>query len=257
MIAIHRIPAFRDNYIWLIAFGAAPNRQAAVVDPGEAAPVLDALRQYNLQLAAILVTHHHADHVGGIADLLATQTVPVYGPAREPIPHRTHPLTEGDRVELGELGLDVIDVPGHTPGHIAYVGPTMLFCGDTLFGAGCGGLFGGTAAQLHKSLNKIAKLPKEINVYCAHEYTLANLGFARLVEPGNPAVLARAAEARAARAQGRATVPSTLAVELETNPFLRCEVSDVIAAAQREANTPLRQSEEVFTVLRKWKDSLA
>jgi hydroxyacylglutathione hydrolase len=254
MIDIHAIPAFSDNYIWLIRFG---DRQAAVVDPGEAEAVLRTLREQNLTLAAILITHHHWDHVGGIEVLRGHFPVPVYGPASEQIPQLSHPCRDGDRIDLDDLHLAVMEVPGHTASHIAYYGHDALFCGDTLFAAGCGRLFGGTAAQLYDSLNKISQLPINTYVYCAHEYTLANLKFARAVEPENSDIRHREETAQVKRSQGEATVPSQLALELKTNPFLRCHVKEVITATQGFAGREPKDAAEVFKVLRYWKDSFA
>ena len=221
MIRILPVRAFRDNYIWLITAGDSGN--AAVVDPGDAAPVLDALQAHGLRLCAILITHHHADHTGGVRQLLAGQQVPVYGPARESIPGMDHALQDGDTVTLEELQLEfrVLDVPGHTAGHIAYYGHDCLFAGDTLFMAGCGRLFEGSAEQMHASLQKLLALPPQTRVYCAHEYTLANLRFAAAVEPGNDAVAQRTGASEALRARDNPTVPGSLEQERLTNPFLR------------------------------------
>jgi len=230
--------------------------QAAAVDPGDAAPVLAWLARERLALSAILVTHHHPDHVGGIEALLAAHPVPVYGPRGEAIPGRTHAVVEGDRVALAGLGaaFTVLEVPGHTRGHIAYYRPGTLFCGDTLFACGCGRLFEGTAEQMHASLGKLAALPGDTRIYCAHEYTLANIRFARAVEPGNAALSQREARDRARREAGVPTLPSTLAEELATNPFLRCEDSAVAAAARARdaavASDPIR----VFAAIREWKN---
>ncbi|MFN7779748.1 MAG: hydroxyacylglutathione hydrolase [Betaproteobacteria bacterium] len=250
-MAIEPIPAFADNYIWLLTQGD----RAAVVDPGDAAPVLDALRARQLRLAAILVTHHHGDHGGGVP-ALATPGVPVYGPAGETIPGRTHALVEGDAIEVLGTEFQVLDVPGHTGGHIAYYARDMqaLFCGDTLFAAGCGRLFEGTPAQMVGSLAKLAALPPATRVYCAHEYTLANLRFARAVEPDNAALAARSERCAALRASGTPTVPSTLAEELATNPFLRCEVAAVRAAAERIDAGTAAGPVATFAALRAWKN---
>ena len=246
------IRAFQDNYIWCIQRG----NRAAVVDPGDAAPVLAHLDANGLQLAAIITTHHHADHVGGNTALLAKYNVPVFGPAGERIPGITRKLIEGDLIEVPEIGLqlEVIDVPGHTAGHIAYFGAGLLFCGDTLFSSGCGRLFEGTAAQMQASLAKLAALPPETLVYCAHEYTLANLKFAAAAEPGNAAVRARALAARAALDRGHPSVPSTLETELAANPFLRTREPALIDAASRFAGQALASQVEVFAALRVWKD---
>ncbi|MDA8382101.1 MAG: hydroxyacylglutathione hydrolase [Betaproteobacteria bacterium] len=252
MLHIEPIPAFRDNYIWLLKNG----RRAAVVDPGDAQPVLEALRRDDLTLVAIVNTHHHADHVGGNAALTRIHPVPVYGPAREPIPALTHPVDNGDQVQIPQLDLvlSVLGVPGHTLGHIAYYGANSLFCGDTLFGCGCGRLFEGTAAQMHASLNALATLPDDTRVYCAHEYTAANIRFARQVEPDNAALKDREAMVAALRAAGQPTLPSTVGLERRTNPFLRCGEPAVSASAARHAGTVLADTAGVFAALRAWKD---
>lgn len=256
MIPAIPVPAFRDNYIWLLplAGGAGQDARVAVVDPGAAAPVLAVLERLGLEAVAILVTHHHPDHIDGIPELLRHRRIPVYGPAGGPTPMVDHPLREGDSVRLGALDLRVIAVPGHTLDHIAYYAPGTLLCGDTLYSAGCGRLFEGTPAQMYESLRKISLLPDNTEFFCAHEYTEANLGFALAVEPGNHALHTRLAEVRRLRAEGRPSLPSSLALERRTNPFLRCGEPEVAAAAARRAGKPLREELEVFTVLRGWKD---
>ena len=246
------IRAFKDNYIWCLRRGTL----AAVVDPGDAAPVFDYLRSEGLQLTAILNTHHHADHVGGNTDLLSKYNVPIFGPARENIPGVTRKLAEGDEIEVPGIGvrLRVLDIPGHTAGHIACHGDGVLFCGDTLFSCGCGRLFEGTPAQMHASLSKLANLPGETLVYCGHEYTLANLRFAEAAEPGNPALAERRSAARAALDRGNPTLPSTIAVERATNPFLRVREAALVTSASRFAGRSLTSPVEVFAALRKWKD---
>lgn len=254
MMNIQAIPAFEDNYIWLIPFD---DSRAAVVDPGDATPVITTLTQQGLTLEAILITHHHGDHTGGIRELLRHYPeATVYGPANEQIPHLDKPLQDGDSVTLGEFKLATLDVPGHTPGHIAYYGEGVLFCGDTLFTAGCGRLFGGTAQQLHQSLNKIKKLPINTLVYCAHEYTLSNLGFAQVAEPNNPRILERRLIEEQKRQRGEATVPAPLALELETNPFLRCSEPEIKAGCEQFCGKPLNSEADIFGILRYWKDTL-
>ncbi|MCW5595444.1 MAG: hydroxyacylglutathione hydrolase [Rhodocyclaceae bacterium] len=254
---IQALRAFEDNYIWLLRDG----HRAVVVDPGDEAPVLQYLAGQDASLAAILLTHHHGDHTGGVAGLLARKQVPVFGPAGESIAGITHPLREGDTVVLpgSQDRLQVMEVPGHTQGHIAYYGifkgQGALFCGDTLFGCGCGRLFEGTADQMWTSLNKLAALPGDTLAYCAHEYTQSNVRFALAVEPGNAALLARAAQVAELRAANLPTVPFTLGEELETNPFLRSGQPDVAAAAERHCGTRLPGANAVFAVLREWKNS--
>lgn len=246
------IRAFEDNYIWLLHNG----QHAVAIDPGEASPVLAALEHHGLQLGAILITHRHGDHVEGIAGLLERSPVPVFGPAREHIPGLTHPIGEGDIIELPDIAvpLKVLDVPGHTAGHVAYYGGNSLFCGDTLFACGCGRIFEGTPQQMYASLQKLARLPDDTAVYCAHEYTLSNIRFAKAVEPGNQALLERETRDKAAVAAGRPTLPSTIALENLTNPFLRCEDPQVIQSASRYTGKALLNPVEVFTALRQWKD---
>ncbi len=248
------IPAFRDNYIWLLRRGAS----AVVVDPGDAAPVATMLEREGLRLVAILITHHHADHQGGVSDLVARaggHPVAVYGPAAESITGLTHALTGGEQVRIPEIDavFTVLAVPGHTIGHLAYVSGRRLFCGDTLFGAGCGRLFEGTPAQMFASLEVIAALPDDTEVHCAHEYTEMNLRFAQAVEPENPAVRDRVAMARGLREAGRSTVPSTLALERATNPFLRCREPAVLAAALGRG-CPTADPVSVFAAIRAWRN---
>jgi len=256
MLQVRPIQAFEDNYIWLVQ--AADNPAVAIVDPGDAEPVLGALERDALEPVAILITHHHADHTGGVASLLRRYDLPVYGPANERIPGLSHPVREGDHVLLEALGANftVLDVPGHTRGHVAFYGHGMLFCGDTLFTGGCGRLFEGSAAQMHASLSKIRALPDDTLVYCAHEYTLANLKFALIAEPDNEALTQRMDEARRQREKGLATVPSTLGLEKRTNPFLRSDVPGITAAAERFAGFRLIGGAEVFGAVRHWKDTL-
>jgi hydroxyacylglutathione hydrolase len=257
MEPVLHVPAFQDNYIWLIR-GRSPD-QVAIVDPGDAAPVLAALAARRLTPVAILCTHHHGDHVGGVAELLAHFSVPVYGPAHERIAGVSHPLDEGARVTLPDLGLDfgVLDIPAHTAGHIAYHGGGLLFCGDTLFSAGCGRLFEGSAAQMAQSLAKLAALPDDTAVYCGHEYTAANLRFALTVEPDNRTAHAHLAQVLVWRAADRPSLPSTIGLERRINPFLRTHEPAVRAAAERHAGRALAAPVEVFGVLRAWKDGFS
>lgn len=255
MLQISPIPAFDDNYIWLVRRPGVAS--CAVVDPGDEAPVLERLAADGLELTAILATHKHGDHVGGIAGLKARfPRAQVYGPAGEPIPLRNVALRDGDRITLP--GLDarfaILGVPGHTEDHIAYLGEGALFCGDALFAMGCGRVFSGTHEQLHDSLQRLAALPPDTLVYCAHEYTEANLGFAKWVEPENVELICRGAEVRQARSRGEPTVPSVIALERATNPFLRVTEPKVIAAAERWAGRRLKTGAEVFRAVRTWKD---
>jgi hydroxyacylglutathione hydrolase len=255
MLSVLAVPAFEDNYLWLIH----DQTHAAVVDSGDAAPILAALEAHNLSLAAILLTHHHADHVGGVGDLLTKFHVPVYGPRNESIAGVTHSLHEGDAVTIPELGLhlSVLDVPGHTRGHIAYVAKEQgwLFCGDTLFAGGCGRLFEGTPEQMVGSLAKLAALPDTTQVYCAHEYTLSNLRFARAAEPANAALSERLLTEQAKRDRGEPTVPSTIGLEKATNPFLRYREDAIAEQLIKAKMVSSREPIAVFAALRQWKNS--
>ena len=244
--------AFKDNYIWVLRNG----RHAVAVDPGDAQPVLEYLQRERLELCAILATHHHQDHVGGIAHLRAHAAVPVYGPRGETIAALTHPVGEGDMVDVPLLGLrfSVLEIPGHTRGHIAYYGANSLFCGDTLFACGCGRLFEGTAEQMVDSLSKLAALPEKTLVYSGHEYTLANINFAKTVEPDNEELLARAGDEAQKRRQDQPTLPSTIGREKQTNPFLRCTQAAVIAAANTYLGTQVADPVQVFAAIRQWKN---
>jgi hydroxyacylglutathione hydrolase len=254
MIEIIPVPAFRDNYIWLIQNTRTHN--IAIVDPGDAAPVIATINRLQLVPTAILITHHHHDHIDGIDELLQYYPVPVYGPANESIPGMTRPLHDGDTITLTELDLkfEILKVPGHTRSHIAYYGDDKLFIGDTLFMAGCGRLLGGTAEQLYHSLDRVAKLPNTTELYCTHEYTLANLLFAHAVEPHNSDIAARQTVCKKLREKNMPTVPGRLECEKTTNPFLRANVPAVISSAEKFAGHQLENAIEVFTCLRKWKD---
>ncbi len=257
-LTVVAVPAFRDNYLWLLHDGC----NAAVIDPGDAAPILAALDAHKLSLTAILLTHHHADHIGGVPALLRRAKVPVYGPRADGIAAVELPLAEGDRVAVPglDLSLRVLDVPGHTLGHIAYVREggeaPWLFCGDTLFAGGCGRLFEGTPGQMASSLAKLAALPDATLVFCAHEYTLANLRFAQAVEPGNRALRERIAGETAKRERGIPTVPSTVGLEKATNPFLRSEQPEIIASLRRAGRLePGAGPGAAFAALRAWKNT--
>jgi len=251
-ISITAIPAFSDNYIWLIEGGGPA---CAVVDPGDHAPVLAALEEKGLELRHILLTHHHPDHVGGVRTLARRFSASVTGPQDPRVGQVDRAVSEGDVADLPELGLAfrVIEVPGHTSSHIAYHGHGALFCGDTLFSIGCGRLFEGTATQMQDSLDKLAALPPETLVYCAHEYTRSNCAFALEVEPDNADLQERARAVKAARARGEITLPSTLAGELAANPFMRTRQPAVVAAARR-IDPDAAPGSATMAAIRAWKD---
>jgi hydroxyacylglutathione hydrolase len=248
------LPAFADNYIWMLDDGA----RAIVVDPGEPGPVAEALDARRLELAAILMTHHHADHVGGVDALRSRLKGPVFGPAHESVPQPSIGLQEGETAHALGLTFEVLDIPAHTAGHIAFVnrtgaGEPIVFCGDTLFSAGCGKLFEGTAVQMYGSLGKLAMLADATRVCCGHEYTLSNLKFAHAVEPENEEIVRRTEECQALRAAGRPTLPSTIGRERRINPFLRCAEPAVIAAA-RAHGAASESGSDVLAALRTWKN---
>lgn len=251
---LHPLPAFADNYIWTLTDDAS---QVLIVDPGEAGPVRDFLRD-GLQPAAILLTHHHADHIGGTAELLETwPNLPVIAPQDERIRHTTRIVGQGDTVEVGQWRLDVLEIPGHTLTHIAFHGHGVVFCGDTLFSLGCGRLFEGTPAQMRASLTKLASLPPETRICCGHEYTVNNSRFASVVEPGNLTLRRRSEEARTMRDRGLPTLPSTLADELAANPFLRVDAPEVRQSLRARLGREPIDSVEAFAELRRWKDGFA
>ena len=256
MIKVTGIPSFKDNYIWLIGNEQTPH--VAVVDPGDAQVVIDACEQRGLTPCALLITHHHWDHTTGIEALAARYHIPVYGPTHEDIAGVTHPLQQDDQVILPEINAQstALDTPGHTAGHISYYGHGSLFCGDTLFACGCGRLFNGTPEQMQHSLQKIAQLPDNTLVYCAHEYTLDNIKFARVAEPENQQLIQRQQETEQLRRQGQPTVPSLLALEKQTNPFLRWAQPTLVAAAEAFTGKPLTTPVQIFTAVRHWKDQL-
>ena len=256
MLNITAIPAFSDNYIWLLQ--RTGSKSVVIVDPGETRRMLRLIDEQGLEPVALLITHHHPDHTGGIAKLLQRfPNMPVYGPAHESIPGITQRLQQDDRIYINELDLSfqILDVPGHTRGHIAYYGHEVLFCGDTVFACGCGYLFEGTPEQMTESLKKIAALPPPTKLYCSHEYTLDNIGFARWVEPDNADLLQRDDDDMALQEKGIPTVPTTLELELKTNPFLRYREPAVIQAAEKFLGRKAVSDAEVFAAIRRWKDT--
>lgn len=256
MISVEPISAFSDNYIWLIR--RSDSSCVTIVDPGDATPVLKKCQAENLQIESILITHHHSDHIGGVAAIKsAFPDAIVYGPASEQIPMIGVKLGEGDVVSLPGPGVEytVMDVPGHTAGHIAYYGNGQLFCGDTLFACGCGRVLGGSLSTLCQSLQKIAALPATTMAYCAHEYTLDNIGFAKWVEPNNPDLLQREKDDFSKIDQDLPTVPSLIGIEQQTNPFLRFHLPDVKNRVEKQFGRPLATDCDVFSALRTWKDS--
>jgi hydroxyacylglutathione hydrolase len=259
-LSVYPIPAFNDNYIWALHNGT----QCVVVDPGDAAPVRDYLAHNALSLSAILITHHHRDHTGGLQELLAGNDVQVYGPPGGHIPGINRPVGDQDEIRvLDSLLMRVIAVPGHTLDHIAYFAPPsspdvqpLLFCGDTLFAAGCGRIFEGTPEMMYQSLQKLATLPQDTLVYCAHEYTLNNLRFAAMAEPDNRDIAQRIETDSAKRQRKQPTLPSNIGIELRTNPFLRCHTESLGRHIAAHSQLPEGHSrEQLFAELRRWKDS--
>ena len=248
ILQISPIPAFEDNYIWLLRCGS----HAVVVDPGDSVPVIEALKTLSLTLDAILITHHHSDHIGGVSELLERWPAKVYAPKRGSYAFPHTAVAENDVVKLDtiNLSLSVMEVPGHTLDHAAYYGANYLFCGDTLFGAGCGRLFEGTPVQMYNSLQRLAELPKETAVYCTHEYTEHNLRFARTLDVNNPALAARQAAAATIRAVNQPTLPSSIGLELATNPFLRCDTNAIQLASSAKSTNPV----EVFAAIREMRN---
>ncbi len=252
MLKLHAIEAFEDNYIWALA---DTDGRAVIVDPGDAAPVFAAIAE-GLHPVAILLTHHHPDHIGGAEQLLQRYPVPCYAPVEPRIGCATHRVGHGDRFAIPELGLrfETIEVHGHTSSHVAFVGGGIAFCGDTLFSLGCGRMFEGTPEQMLASLDRLAALPPGTRVCCGHEYTLSNGAFASVIEPDNLALHERLREARALREAGQPSVPSMIASELACNPFLRVDTPTVRGAVEHHLGTPCADRVDVFGALRRWKD---
>ena len=260
MIRINPIPALESNYFWLIQ-PDQHERDAFIVDPGDATPVLEYMRREGLELKAILVTHHHRDHISGIAELKAQFHIPVYGRQSERIPQVTHPLVPGQAIQLDKMRFEVMDVSGHTLDHIAYffpgdaLQPPSLFCGDALFAGGCGRRFEGSAETMWESLERLARLPDETLVFCAHEYTVDNLGFAADIEPDNRELIARLEQVKQLRHRNMPTLPSAIGIEKRTNPFLRCHLPQVQKAVENLTGETCQTPAQVFGALRRLKDN--
>ena len=254
-IQVQPILAFKDNYIWCLINDET--NHCIIVDPGEAKPVLAFLKRSNLSLDAIFITHHHWDHTNGIKAILRDRSVPVFGPTKEKIAGVSNPVDEGDTVELSNwpITFKVLAIPGHTLGHIAYYGDNFLFCGDTLFSAGCGRLFEGTAEQMLDSLNKLSQLPDETRIYCGHEYTLNNLNFAQMLEPSNAHVKEYLERVRELRQKNLPSLPCILATERRVNPFLRCGETEILSRVERHRGKKFSSPAEAFTYLRQWKNN--
>lgn len=252
---IIQVPCLRDNYAYLVV--CEKTHKAAIVDPSESEPVIEKVQQEGVNLVAILNTHHHRDHTGGNTGLLEHYSLEVYGGRvdKDRIPGLTHPLEEGDQLKVGELKAEVLFIPGHTKGHVAYVFPGNVFSGDTLFVAGCGRLFEGTAEQMQSSLVKLKKLPSDTLVHCGHEYTVNNLQFAVTVEGNNPKVAEKLAKARSLRAKGLSTVPSTMGEEIATNPFLRWDSQEIQRNLKSRFPDLSLDPVSVFAQVRQLKDS--
>jgi hydroxyacylglutathione hydrolase len=254
-ISVQPILAFKDNYIWCLINDET--HHCIIVDPGEAKPVLNFLKRSNLILDAIFITHHHWDHTNGVKGILKMYSVPVYGPRIEKIMNVSNPVDDGDKIQLKRwpITFKVIAVPGHTLGHIAYYGAGLLFCGDTLFSAGCGRLFEGSADQMLDSLTKLSKLPDETQIYCGHEYTLSNLYFAQAVENTNSHIKECLEHVRELRQKNLPTLPAKLADERVINPFLRCHDAEFVAHIEKNRGKKLGSPVEVFAYLRQWKNN--
>jgi len=254
MLTIHAVPAFNDNYIWLIQ--ATNSQKVLIVDPGDAQPVLDVIEQQSLIPVGILITHGCHDHIDGITPIIEHYKLPVYGSEIEGIPHLSHPVSPDNQIMVDSdfTAIRILDLPGHTKGHISFLIDNSLFCGDTLFGAGCGRIHSGTAEQLYNSLQKISQLPAQTKIYCAHEYTQDNLRFAAVIEPNNLAIQQRIRDTEQLLQKGMPSLPSVLALELATNPFLRCNQAEVMATVEQFFSKKLATELELFTAMRLWKD---
>ena len=252
-LEVFPVPAFNDNYIWAIVNGSS----FAVVDPGDADPVFAFIQERGLGLVSILITHHHFDHTGGVAELKRLTSAKVFYPLGSPFAEGDEAVGEGDSIEMEQLGTEfkVITTPGHTLDHVCYYREGMLFCGDTLFSGGCGRLFEGTPDQMRHSLQKLCRLPQDTKVYCAHEYTLSNLKFAFACDLQNARLEQYQRWCQQQRQEGRPTLPSSIGLEQEINPFLRCDTVDIQSAVMRECaqSAPMGQG-EIFAALRAWKD---
>lgn len=255
-IKIIPMPTLKDNYVWVMV--SPETASTLIVDPGEAEPVIAYLQKNHLRLSGILITHHHADHTQGILQLIAMTKVSVFGPARQKIQGVTHPVQEPETVSFPQFPtFQVFDIPGHTLSHIAFYTPGSLFPGDTLFAAGCGRLFEGSALQMYDSLQKLASLPNETKIYCAHEYTLTNLRFAKKIEPNNAKIDERLRHVMRLREENKVTLPTTIKDEKETNPFLRCENEELIKALDARSQKIFNSPVERFAYLRHLKDDFS
>jgi len=255
MFNVMPIPAFNDNYIWALTVPGSD--KVAVVDPGDAEAVSRFLNENNLQLTTILITHHHHDHTGGVAQLCAEHSVTVYGPANSPFEGITHKLRDGEQINLMGLTLNIREVPGHTLDHISYYlagDEPQLFCGDTLFLAGCGRLFEGSAEQMHRAMEYFKHLPDSTQVYCTHEYSLANLAFAAAVEPTNNHIKEAIQHCTQLRQSGQPTLPTDIATEKQINPFLRYSEAPIRQSAEQFAGKPLTSEVAIFAMIREWKN---
>lgn len=249
------IRALKDNYIWL--FFDEETQEAWVVDPGDASPVEQILNQLNLSLSGMLITHHHYDHSGGVKSLLLNwPKATVISSHKSPLGFITQSVREGNLVQCGKRQFKVLEIPGHTLDHIAFVSEDILFCGDTLFSVGCGKVFEGTPEQMYYSLNKLSQLSQTTKIFCGHEYTLANLKFAQLVEPHNPNIINKINEVMLLHEENQPTLPALLHLEKLTNPFLRCEEMTVKHAAEHYAEKKLNHPVQVFATLRAWKNAI-